>query len=78
MCTLFDDFAIRLCKTLKEVQYLSMLLNKYYRISKYKQMISFPLYISFNGRRIASFQRGGGVAVRSLYAVNVVIPNFLL
>ena len=60
MCTLFDDFAIRLCKTLKEVQYLSMLLNKYYRISKYKQMISFPLYISFNGRRIASFQRGGG------------------
>ena len=37
-------------------------------------MISFPLYISFNGRSIASFQRGGGAAVRSLYAVNVVIP----
>ena len=36
-------------------------------------MISFPLYISFNGRSIASFQRGGA-AVRSLYAVNVVIP----
>ena len=53
-----------------------MLLDKYYRISKYKQMISFPVYISFNGRSIASFQRGGGGgrgAMRSLYAVNVVI-----
>ena len=64
---------------MKKVQYLSMLLNKYYRISKYKQMISFPLYISFNGRSIASFQRGegGGAAVspvRFLYAVNVVFP----
>ena len=58
-----------------------MLLNKYYRISKYKQMISFPLYISFNGRNIASFQRGGGEggggAVRSIYAVNVVIPMII-
>ena len=37
-----------------------MLLDKYYKVSKYKQMISFPLYISFNGRSIASFQRGEG------------------
>ena len=55
-----------------------MLLNKFYRISKYKQMISFPLYISFNGRSIASFQRGeGGGAVRSIYAGNVVIPMII-
>ena len=41
-------------------------------------MISFPLYISFNGRSIASFQREeGGAAVRSLYAVNVVIPMII-
>ena len=37
----------------------------------------FPLYISFNGRSIASFQRGGGGAVRSIYAVNVVIPMII-
>ena len=57
-----------------------MLLNKYYRISKYKQMTCFPLYISFNGRSIASFQRGGGgggAAVRSIYASNVVIPMII-
>ena len=55
-----------------------MLLDKYYKVSKYKQMISFPLYISFNGRSIASFQReGGGAAVRSIYAVNVVIPMII-
>ena len=55
-----------------------MLLDKYYKVSKYKQMISFPLYISFNGRSIASFQRGeGGGAVRSIYAGNVVIPMII-
>ena len=73
MYTLFDDLVIWLCKTLKKVQYLSMLLNKYYRISKYKQMISFPVDISFNGRSITSFQRGGGGgAVWSIYAGNVI------
>ena len=79
MYTLFDDLVIWLCKTLKKVQYLSMLLNKYYRISKYKQMISFPVYISFNGRSIASFQRGEGRggAVWSIYAGNVVIPMII-
>ena len=50
-----------------------MLLNKYYRISKYKQMISFPLYISFNGRRIASFQRGGGGWQWDLYMLLMLL-----
>ena len=81
MCTLFDNLAIWLCKTLKKVQYLSMLLDKYYKVSKYKQMISFPWYISLNGRSIAPFQRRGGRgrggAVRSLYAGNVVIPMII-
>ena len=40
-------------------------------------MISFPLYISFNGRSHSFFSKGGGGAVRSLYAVNVVIPMII-
>ena len=41
-------------------------------------MISFPLYISFNGRSHSFFSKGGGgAAVRSLYAGNVVIPMII-
>ena len=42
-------------------------------------MISFPLYISFNGRSHSFFSKGGGGrgAMRSLYAVNVVIPMII-
>ena len=56
-----------------------MLLNKYYRISKYKQMISFPSYISFNGRSHSFFSKGGGGggAVWSIYAGNAVIPMII-
>ena len=43
-------------------------------------MISFPLYISFNGRSHSFFSKGGGGGrgvMRSLYAVNVVIPMII-
>ena len=54
-----------------------MVLDKYYKVSKYKQWSLF-LYISHSMEEaIASFQRGGGGAVRSLYAVNVVIPMII-
>ena len=57
------------------MQYLSMLLDKYYRISKYKQMIFSFIYL-IQWKKHSFFSRGGG-AVRSIYAVNVVIPMII-